>query len=225
VSDATAALFEITRVRALTVPTIGVLHRGTTLVVLGSTQHAEDLDEEALLRDGVETRRRRGGGGAVLLRPEDCWVELWLPASTAMEHGDLRSTAVRVGGWWSVALAGLGVATKVLDGGVVDGAQGAVACFAGIGPGELTAEGRKLVGLSQWRAREGALISSVLATSPPGALATYLSSSVPATPGLPAATCLDEVLPGVAVEAVSDAFVATVHRSVNSLTVSAEPFA
>ena len=37
-------------------------------------------------------------------------------------------------------------------------------CFAGHGPGEVFAGERKLVGLSQWRAREGALFSSCVYT-------------------------------------------------------------
>ena len=33
-------------------------------------------------------------------------------------------------------------------------------CFAGRGPGEVLHHGRKLMGLSQWRSREGALFST-----------------------------------------------------------------
>ncbi len=31
-------------------------------------------------------------------------------------------------------------------------------CFAGVGPGEVVREGRKVVGLAQWRSREGVLV-------------------------------------------------------------------
>jgi hypothetical protein len=37
---------------------------------------------------------------------------------------------------------------------------GELVCFAGRGPGEVFVGDRKLVGLSQWRSREGALFSS-----------------------------------------------------------------
>jgi hypothetical protein len=37
-----------------------------------------------------------------------------------------------------------------------------VACFAGRGPGEIFVDGRKVVGVSQWRVREGAFVSTVL---------------------------------------------------------------
>ena len=159
-------------------------------MVLGSTQRAEDLEPRALARDGVAVRRRRGGGGAVLLRPEDCWVELWLPATSPLERGDVRSTAYRVGEWWEVALAGLGVTAEAHRGALRDADQGAVACFAGLGPGELTVRGRKLVGLSQWRSREGALVSSVLAARPPFELAAYLAAGDTAVPNLELATSL-----------------------------------
>ena len=44
------------------------------------------------------------------------------------------------------------------------GTLGDLVCFAGRGPGEVFAGQRKLVGLSQWRAREGALFSSCVYT-------------------------------------------------------------
>jgi hypothetical protein len=40
------------------------------------------------------------------------------------------------------------------------GAFGDLVCFAGRGPGEVFLNDRKIVGLSQWRSREGALFSS-----------------------------------------------------------------
>ena len=40
------------------------------------------------------------------------------------------------------------------------GRFGDLVCFAGRGPGEVFHGDRKVVGLSQWRAREGALFSS-----------------------------------------------------------------
>ena len=40
------------------------------------------------------------------------------------------------------------------------GDLGDLVCFAGRGPGEVFSSGRKVVGLSQWRSREGSLFSS-----------------------------------------------------------------
>jgi len=224
VTEALAPLFDVEVVRSLAVPTVGILRRSTSTVVLGSTQHVADLDGRAIARDGVSVRRRRGGGGAVLLRPDDCWVELWLPATSATERGDVRSTAYRVGEWWEVALAGLGVSAVQHRGGVRDADQGAIACFAGLGPGELTVTGRKLVGLSQWRAREGSLVSSVVAARVPEDLSVYLASGDVSVPQLKLATCLSEVMPDVGADQVADAFCRTVSASLPTLCRERLPF-
>ncbi len=223
-TEAPPPLFDVDAVRSLAVPTVGILRRSTPTVVLGSTQHVADLDGRAITRGGVSVRRRRGGGGAVLLRPDDCWVELWLPATPAGECGDVRSTAYLVGEWWDVALAGLGVPAEQHRGGLRDADQGAVACFAGLGPGELTVAGRKLVGLSQWRARQGALVSSIVATRAPGDLSIYLASGDELVPRLKHATCLGDVLPDTVAEQVADAFCRTVSASLPTLRREELPF-
>ena len=158
----------------------------------------------------------------MLLRPEDCWVELWLPATSPLERGDVRVDGLPggrvVGRWRSPASASTAEAHR---GALRDADQGAVACFAGLGPGELTVRGRKLVGLSQWRSREGALVSSVLAARPPVELAAYLAAGDTAVPKLELATSLTEALPGVAAEHVSDAFCRAVLASLPTLAPGA----
>jgi lipoate---protein ligase len=206
VTEAPSPLLDIEAVRSLTAPTVIVLRRSVPTIVLGSTQRAADLDDDALVRDGVTVRRRRGGGGAVLLRPDDCWIELWLPATSNEERGDVRTTAYRVGRWWEVALSQLGLVAEVHHGAVRHADQGAVACFAGLGPGELTIGHRKLVGLSQWRAREGALISSVLAADEPVDLLRYLAPDDVPVPQLAFATSLAASLPGTGADRVAQAF-------------------
>jgi lipoate-protein ligase A len=49
---------------------------------------------------------------------------------------------------------------EVHTGRSVPGDLGELVCFAGRGPGEVLHSGRKVVGLSQWRSREGALFST-----------------------------------------------------------------
>ena len=217
-----SSLLDVGAVRTLASPTLGAPRRPGAVVVLGSTQPVEVLDDRAIERDGVAVLRRNGGGGAVLLRSEDCWVELWLPAEVAGD--DVRATAALVGGWWAAALGELGVVTTRHRGGMVDAAQGAVACFAGIGPGELLVEGHKLLGLSQWRAREGALVSSVLAASPPSDLAAYLSPRSDAVPSLASATCLNEALSGVGADALAAAFEREVAGDLPGLVRADAPF-
>ena len=63
-------------------------------------------------------------------------------------------------------------------------------CFAGLGPGEVSLDGRKLVGLSQRRTRNGVRIQGTLYTAPPAIdLARLLRPPRPAMP-LPATASL-----------------------------------
>jgi lipoate-protein ligase A len=131
-------------------------------VVLGSTQPAEIVDAAVLREHDVELARRRGGGGAVYLGPgEQLWLDVWIPRDDPLWVVDVSVAAEWVGAWWTGALAGLGQhGFEVHRGRSVPGPFGDIVCFAGRGPGEVFQRGRKVVGLSQWRAREGALFSS-----------------------------------------------------------------
>jgi lipoate---protein ligase len=131
-------------------------------LVLGSTQPTEFVAGWALRERGVELARRRGGGGAVYLRPGDhLWLDAWIPRDDSLWDHDVSRAAEWVGAWWSDALKGLGTGGfEVHTGRSVPGELGELVCFAGRGPGEVLHAGRKVVGLSQWRSREGALFSS-----------------------------------------------------------------
>jgi len=128
-------------------------------VVLGSTQRAGTLDAAACAAAGVDVVRRRSGGGAVLVRPADpLWCDVWLPRHDPLWDDDVTSAPHWVGEWWSSALRALGVDdASVHRGGMMAGPLSDVVCFAGIGPGEVTVAGRKLVGVAQWRCRQGGL--------------------------------------------------------------------
>jgi len=131
-------------------------------LVLGSTQPAELVDPLALRRHSAELARRRGGGGAVYLEPgRQLWMDAWIPRDDPLWALDVSVAAEWVGAWWTDVLARLGQHGFVTHTGrSVPGGLGGVVCFAGRGPGEVFHRGRKLVGLSQWRSREGALFSS-----------------------------------------------------------------
>lgn len=218
-----APLFDVEPLRTLDRSTLGVLGRDGPVVVLGARQPIHDLDVTALERDGIAICRRHGGGGAVLLRPADRWVELWLRAAPGARDHDVRSSAYLVGGWWRAALAVHGVDATAHRGAVLGADQGSVACFAGLGPGELTLGDQKILGISQWRVREGALVSSVLAVEPPGDLGRYLSSasSVPRLSG--AASVLSRA-PGLSVDAVVATFAEIASSSEASVEVDRTPF-
>jgi lipoate-protein ligase A len=110
----------------------------------------------------VGLERRHGGGGAVYLAPgEQLWVDAWIPRDDPLWAADVSAAAQWVGIWWADALARFGHhGFDVHAGRSVPGELGELVCFAGRGPGEVFRGGRKVVGLSQWRAREGALFSS-----------------------------------------------------------------
>lgn len=148
-------------------------------LVLGSTQPADLVSPDALRERSVELVRRRGGGGAVYLEPGVfLWVDAWIPRDDVLWAHDVSVAAEWVGGWWIDALAGAGAgvglevevevevpshaqgALSVHMGRSEPGAWGDLVCFAGRGPGEVFLDDRKIVGLSQWRSREGSLFSS-----------------------------------------------------------------
>jgi lipoate---protein ligase len=138
--------------REVTVPTL----------VLGSTQTTELVDSGILHASGVDLARRRGGGGAVYLAPgEQLWLDVWIPRHDPLWVVDVSAAAEWVGAWWMAALDAVGLhGFEVHAGRSIPGRFGDLVCFAGRGPGEVFRGGRKVVGLSQWRAREGALFSS-----------------------------------------------------------------
>jgi lipoate-protein ligase A len=139
-------------VREVPVPTL----------VLGSTQPPELVDPVAMRQREVELARRHGGGGAVYLEPGSyLWLDAWIPRNDPLWVVDVSVAAEWVGVWWVDALANLGPnGFKVHTGRSVPGELGELVCFAGRGPGEVFDGARKVVGLSQWRSREGALFSS-----------------------------------------------------------------
>jgi len=58
-----------------------------------------------------------------------------------------------------LGVVGLGECV-VHEGRAVPGPYGATICFSGRGPGEVFRGGAKIMGLSQWRSREGALFQT-----------------------------------------------------------------
>ncbi len=133
-------------------------------LVLGSTQAPELVAPKALRARSVQLVRRRGGGGAVYLEPENhLWLDAWIPRDDPLWSSDVSVAAEWVGRWWVEALQDMAAGPPDLSihaGRARPGRLGDLVCFAGRGPGEVFAGERKVVGLSQWRSREGALFSS-----------------------------------------------------------------
>ncbi|MFN2606509.1 MAG: hypothetical protein ABR511_01240 [Acidimicrobiales bacterium] len=127
-------------------------------LVLGSTQDPAVVDARVAAAAGVDVVRRRSGGGAVLVGPgEAVWVDVFVPADDHRWHRDVGRATHWLGEAWASALARLGLHATVHRGRLVATEWSRLACFAGLGPGELLLGGKKVVGISQHRARAGAL--------------------------------------------------------------------
>jgi lipoate-protein ligase A len=156
---------------------VRVLSVDRPALVLGSGQRAADIDEEAAARAGIDVVRRRSGGGAVLVdTATTVWVDLIIPTGDPLWQADVGRAAWWVGATWAAALAAVvGVGADVWQAGMRRSSWSGRVCFAGVGPGEVCMEGKKVVGVSQRRTREGVLFqTATLLRWDPGALLDLL---------------------------------------------------
>ena len=127
-------------------------------LLLGSTQPEAHVDAVAARRAGVEVARRRSGGGAVLVAPgATLWCDIAIPSADPLWSPDVGRAFHWLGEVWVAALDRLGLEAAWHDGPMVNTTWSRHVCFAGLGPGEVTVEGRKVIGLSQRRTRGVAL--------------------------------------------------------------------
>jgi lipoate---protein ligase len=142
-------------------------------LVLGSSQRPEIVDDATI--GSIEVVRRNSGGGAVLLIPGDVvWVDVLIPTGDPLWNDDVSRASHWLGDVWVAAL-GFG---EVHRGSMVRTPWSSFVCFAGLGPGEVTVDGRKLVGISQRRTRAGARFQcAVYARHDPSALPGLLRLS------------------------------------------------
>jgi lipoate-protein ligase A len=176
-------------------------------LVLGSTQAASDVDDAAVAAAHVDVVRRRSGGGAVLLAPGDVsWIDVVVPAGDPLWHDDVGVAFEWLGEVWVHALAAVGVSGAVVHrGALVRTEWSDRVCFAGLGPGEVTHHGAKVVGISQRRTRHAARFQcAVLHRWDVGAIAPLVGL------GADAVASMRPLAAGVAVDegALVDALVA-----------------
>lgn len=96
----------------------------------------------------------------MLVEPDGVvWADVVVPAADPRWEADVGRAFWWLGDVWASALASLGVAgATVHRGGLVRSRWSPMVCFAGLGPGEVSAAGGgKIVGISQRRVRDGAL--------------------------------------------------------------------
>ena len=128
-------------------------------VVLGSTQSPAVVDAKAAASAGLAVLRRRSGGGAVLVTPEDpVWIDLWVPVGDARWSADVAVAFDWLGATWARALGRLGLDPVEVQGPApgLCTRWASLVCFGGVGAGEVSLAGRKVVGLAQRRNRNGA---------------------------------------------------------------------
>ena len=99
----------------------------------------------------------------MLVRPDDIWVDWWIPSGDERWRSDVHQSSHMIGQWWADVLRQTVTGdVTVHDGPLTGDPAYRLVCFAGSGPGEVFVDGKKAVGVTQWRVREGILISTVL---------------------------------------------------------------
>lgn len=159
--DTVEGLYDYDALRLLGEATMFVVQLARPTLILGGSQSLGVVDTRQL--GSIAVRRRRGGGGLVLLQPDDLWVDWWIPAGDPRWSPDVHVSSLRAGEWWRRELDHFveGEVT-VHEGSLIGEIEHRVVCFAGRGPGEVFVDGRKAVGVTQWRVREGVFLSTVI---------------------------------------------------------------
>jgi lipoate-protein ligase A len=157
----TAAEFHARGLPEPLVPAVWWFEVTRPALVLGSAQPRATVDVAACEAAGVEVVYRRSGGGAVLLVPgEVVWFDVLVPRGHPRWNDDIGRAA-----WWvgeAVRSATGRDDAVVHTGPLVRTEWSSAVCFAGLGPGELTVGGAKLLGVSQRRTREGTRLQCAL---------------------------------------------------------------
>jgi lipoate-protein ligase A len=136
---------------------------GPWAIVLGSTQTADVVDGTRAAHVAVDIVRRGSGGGAVLVGPSaQVWLDAWLPRQDPLWDDDVIGSSGWLGDAWVSALSRLGAQDlRVHRQRATRTEWSDTVCFAGVGPGEVLAGTRKVVGVAQRRTHQGARLHSV----------------------------------------------------------------
>lgn len=129
-----------------------------TALVLGSSQRDDVVDVKACADANVDLVHRRTGGGAVFLEiDQHLWVDVVIPVGDELWSEDVVASSQWIGDAWSRVLQVSGQTQLIVHRGQAETSKWSkLVCFAGVGPGEVLTEGRKIVGISQRRTKESA---------------------------------------------------------------------
>ncbi len=169
---------------SLTARTLILAEPNDRSVILGSAQEPTEQMKLRCEEAGFGFSRRRSGGGAVVIVPDEVvWVDLFLPADDPLFQSDVRSGSLWVGDLWCEVVrqfVGGDSTVAVHRGALIEAPWSRACCFLGLGPGEVTLGGQKIMGLSQRRSRAGAwffsLVYRTLEVERDGALLTEQAS-------------------------------------------------
>ncbi len=130
--------------------------------MLGSLQHIDEVDEVECSSRNVAIAKRRCGGGSVYCDPERfLWVDFIISSTDTLWSDDVAKAALWVGEVWRKVLIQFGLdEATVFTGKSSRDYFSKKLCYAGIGAGEVTLGGRKIVGISQRRTRDFAIFST-----------------------------------------------------------------
>lgn len=145
--------------RQLWIPRLG----DESTLVLGSTQSDAIVDLERAAATGTRLVRRRSGGGAVLVSSADVvWFDIVIDRDDPLWSDDVGRAFEWLGKACCDGLARLGHSTEMHRGAPRDSDWSKSICFAGVGSGELTSDGAKVVGISQRRTRSSARFQTAI---------------------------------------------------------------
>lgn len=133
-------------------------------LVLGSSQRSNLPNIPALESLNAELVVRRSGGGAVFLSPMgQLWVDIAIPRSDPLFVEDVGKSFLVIGEIFLKLFSSLGCHDlEMHTGKMIGGDLARAICFAGLGPGEITFEGAKVVGMSQRRTAQGAVFQCAI---------------------------------------------------------------
>jgi lipoyl(octanoyl) transferase len=172
----------MSRARRTGVTVLRVYGWGAPVLSLGRNQRAIGLYDDDILADrGIRVVRRPTGGRA-LLHHREVTYSVTAPCTT---EGPLLAAYDEINSLLISALGMLGVPVDIAAPTARAAAPGGAPCFAEPARGELTLNGRKLVGSAQWRDR-GALLQhgSILLDDDQSAIPSLMRS--PSEPPPPA---------------------------------------